>query len=27
MGGRLNVGADQQPGVYSGTFNVRVDYY
>ncbi|MFV0644882.1 MAG: DUF4402 domain-containing protein [Sphingomonadaceae bacterium] len=27
LGGRLNVGADQQPGVYSGTFNVRVDYY
>lgn len=26
LGGRLNVGANQTPGVYNGTFNVTVQY-
>ena len=26
LGGRLNVGANQAPGVYNGTFNVTVQY-
>lgn len=26
VGGRLNVGADQEPGVYDGTFTMTVDY-
>ena len=26
VGGRLNVGANQAPGVYTGTFNVTVNY-
>jgi hypothetical protein len=26
VGGRLNVGANQAPGVYTGSFNVTVNY-
>ncbi len=26
VGGTLNVGANQAPGVYNGTFNIRLDY-
>lgn len=26
VGGRLNVGANQLPGTYTGTFNITVDY-
>ncbi|MEQ1688532.1 MAG: DUF4402 domain-containing protein [Sphingopyxis sp.] len=26
IGGRLNVGANQAPGIYNGTFNVTVNY-
>ena len=27
VGGTLRVNANQAPGVYNGTFNVRIDYY
>lgn len=27
IGGRLNVNANQAPGLYQGTFNVRIDYF
>lgn len=27
VGGRLNVNANQAPGTYQGTFNVRIEYY
>ena len=27
IGGTLNVGANQAPGIYSGTFNVTAEYF
>jgi len=27
IGGQLRVGANQQPGVYRGSFDVSVDYF